>query len=102
MEPTEPPLAIKRANAEQELLMEWRDGLSVRLPLVPLRAECGCAHCVDEMTGQRVYHVEDVPPDITINGLQLIGNYALKIVWSDGHDTGLYTWELLRRLCERR
>jgi DUF971 family protein len=37
---------------------------------------------------------------ITANGAELVGNYALRIQWSDGHDTGLYTWKYLRELDE--
>jgi len=59
-----------------------------------------CARCVDEITGQRILDVEGLDPDIAIEEMQLVGNYALKIRWSDRHDTGLYTWPHLRRLCE--
>ena len=100
MEAIEPPVAIKRLNDQQLLLVEWRDGAEYRLPLVPLRAECGCARCVDEMTGRRMIEPGDISPDITIQELLLVGNYAVKILWSDGHNTGLYTWTLLRKLCD--
>jgi len=60
-----------------------------------------CARCVDEITGERIVDIEGLDPNISIRDLQLVGNYALKIRWSDGHDTGLYTWEHLRRLCEK-
>lgn len=99
MQATEPPMAIKRLNGEHLLLVEWRDGAEHRLPLVALRAECGCARCVDEMTGRRMITLGDISPDVVIDNLQLVGNYAVKITWSDGHNTGLYTWELLRKLC---
>jgi DUF971 family protein len=71
-----------------------------RLSLVELRAECMCARCVDEITGERIVDVEGIDPGIAIESMQLVGNYAVKIRWSDGHDTGLYTWGHLRRLCE--
>jgi DUF971 family protein len=45
--------------------------------------------------------VEGIDPEIAIDSMQLVGNYALKIRWSDGHDMGLYTWGHLRRLCEQ-
>jgi ATP-binding protein involved in chromosome partitioning len=99
VEPVEPPIAIKRQNDEQKLLIQWRDGSEFRLPLVPLRAECCCAHCVDEMTGRRLIEVSAIAPDITIDEMQLVGNYAVKLFWSDGHNTGLYTWALLQKLC---
>ena len=60
-----------------------------------------CARCVDEITGERIVDVEGIDQEIGIDGMELVGNYALKIRWSDGHDTGLYTWEHLRRLCEQ-
>ncbi len=59
-----------------------------------------CARCVDEITGQRIVDLEGIDPHIAIEDLKLVGNYALKISWSDGHDTGLYTWQHLRQLCE--
>ena len=97
-----PPQVIERMPAEQALLVKWHDGLERRLPLVGLRAECMCARCVDEITGERVVDVAGIDPEVAIREMQLVGNYALKIVWSDGHDTGLYTWGHLRRLCEGR
>jgi DUF971 family protein len=94
-----PPQTIERLPAEQRLLVRWQDGLECRLPLVALRAQCMCARCVDEITGQRIVDIDGIDPQIQIESMQLIGNYALKIRWSDGHDTGLYTWSHLRQLC---
>lgn len=65
-----------------------------------IRESCGCAHCVDEMTGRPILDPNTVSPNISINEMKLIGNYAVKISWSDGHDTGLFTWQRLRKLCE--
>jgi len=97
-----PPLAIERLPAEQALLVSWADGLARKLPLVELRAQCMCARCVDEITGERIVDLEGIDPAIAITDLSLVGNYALKIVWSDGHSSGLYTWAHLRQLCEAR
>jgi DUF971 family protein len=97
-----PPELIERLPKEQRLLVRWTDGAEGKLPLVALRAECMCARCVDEITGERIVDVEGIDPRISIVEMQLVGNYALKIRWSDGHDTGLYTWGHLRRLCEQR
>src|SRR5689334_18143331 len=100
-EPAEcpPPRSIERLSAEQALLVAWHDGLEARLPLVELRAACMCARCVDEITGKRIVDIDGIDPEIAIDAMQLVGNYALKIRWSDGHDTGLYTWPQLRALC---
>jgi DUF971 family protein len=96
-----PPQLIERLPAHQRLLVRWVDGVEGRLSLLELRAECMCARCVDEITGKRIVDVEGIDPQIAIREMQLVGNYALKIRWSDGHDTGLYTWGHLRRLCEQ-
>tara|TARA_R110002020_G_scaffold45849_2_gene130835 strand:- start:35 stop:229 length:195 start_codon:yes stop_codon:yes gene_type:complete len=50
------------------------------------------------MTGVRTYFVEDAPEDIQPENMELIGNYAVKILWSDGHSTGLYTWDYLKKI----
>ncbi len=97
---SQPPRAIERLPAERALKVAWADGLEAKLGLVELRGECMCARCVNEITGERIVEVEGIDPQIAIEEMQLVGNYALKIRWSDGHDTGLYTWPHLRQLCE--
>ena len=100
MEGAIPPTSIRRLPAEQLLEVSWPDGLTARLPLVPLRAECMCARCVDEITGERIVELDGIDPAIQIDEMKLIGNYAVKLYWSDGHNQGLYTWPHLRRLSE--
>jgi len=102
MQPAEclPPKSIERLPVEHALRIAWHDGLDARLPLVELRAQCMCARCVDEITGERIVDIAGIDPQIAIDEMQLVGNYALKIRWSDGHDTGLYTWAHLRELCQ--
>jgi len=95
-----PPKGIERLPGERALRVAWADGLEAKLNLVALRGECMCARCVDEITGERIVDVEGIDPEIQIDEMQLVGNYAVKMKWSDGHDTGIYTWEHLRRLCE--
>jgi PAS domain S-box-containing protein len=55
---------------------------------------------VDEMTGERILDPATIPADIQPTGLSFSGNYALKIAWSDGHSTGLYTWDLLAEIAQ--
>ena len=63
-----------------------------------LRLACRCAHCVDEMTGRRVLRETSVPQDVRPLAIAPVGRYAIEIHWSDGHRTGIYTWDLLYRL----
>jgi DUF971 family protein len=95
-----PPMSIERLPAENALCLVWHDALEGRVPYLTLRGECMCARCVDEITGERILDLEGIDPEVSATEMSLVGNYALKIRWSDGHDTGLYTWPHLRRLCE--
>ena len=95
-----PPSSLERLPLARALLVSWRDGLAAQLPYLALRGQCMCARCVDEITGERIVDLDGLDPHVAIEDLQLVGNYALKIRWTDGHDTGLYTWQHLRQLCQ--
>jgi DUF971 family protein len=92
------PTNIRALREPPALEVTWPDGRVEEIRYRRLREECPCAQCVDELTGVRVLDVAMIPDDIRPAGVSFVGNYALKITWSDGHDTGLYSWELLRRL----
>ena len=89
------PTAMNRSDQELVLQLIWPDGLEVTVPYRELRLACHCAHCVDEWTGKPLLDPATVPQDVAIGSMQLKGNYAVKISWTDGHDTGLYTWTRL-------
>jgi len=80
--------------------IEWNDGHQARYPVRFLRQQCPCAACVDEWTGARRLNADDVPMLIMLNDIQPVGRYALQFRWSDGHDTGIYSYQLLRKLCQ--
>jgi DUF971 family protein len=94
-----PPQSLERLPNERALRITWADGMQASLPYLQLRAQCMCARCVDEITGERIVDIEGLDPAVAIDQMELVGNYAVKIRWSDGHDTGLYTWPHLRQLC---
>jgi DUF971 family protein len=77
----------------------WADGHVSEYPNLELRYACSCALCVDEWSGNRRVRREDLPDDIRPTGIQLVGNYAVQIPWSDGHATGIYTYDHLRAIC---
>jgi len=80
------------------LRIEWKDGhVSVYEPR-ELRLLCPCAGCVDEMTGERILTPGMVPDDVHPTAIHYVGRYALQFVWSDGHSTGIYPYEYLRRV----
>lgn len=99
-DPCSPPAVIERLPSERVLQVVWNGGLRARLAWRPLRAACMCAGCVDEHTGERLIQIADIDERIAIDHLELVGNYALRIRWSDGHDAGLFTWSYLRQLSQ--
>jgi DUF971 family protein len=58
-----------------------------------------CAFCVDELTGVRKILPGSIPAGLERVSVAAVGNYALTFSWSDGHDTGIYTFDHLRRIC---
>ncbi|MFY0312628.1 P-loop NTPase [Leisingera sp. D0M16] len=80
------------------LILRWADGVEQRLAPRDLRLVCPCAQCQDEMTSARLLDSDRVPFDIGITRIWSVGNYALGMAFSDGHDTGIYTFKALRSM----
>lgn len=87
-----------RRVGDQELLFLWSDGKRQLLEYPALRLHCPCAGCVDEMTGRRLITPERIRPGIHATDWKPVGNYALQFRWSDGHQTGIYSFDYLRSL----
>lgn len=100
MNPTQ-PTAVTADKTQRLLIISWADGHQSRLPYAGLRLNCPCVEC----KGGHLYM--GTPPDlevmaqaddpVTIEQVQAVGTYALQFQWSDGHYTGIYTWEYLRQ-----
>lgn len=97
---TDAPRRISNPNHHQ-LRLEWTDGATQTLDFVDLRFECPCAHCVDEKTGKRLIRRGQIKPDVRPAKITPVGNYAVRIDWSDAHSSGIYTYERLREVGER-
>jgi ATP-binding protein involved in chromosome partitioning len=80
------------------LRIEWKDGPVSRYPVRTLRLACRCALCVEERTGRPILREEEVPEDVRPVRISPVGRYAIQISWTDGHDSGIYTFEHLRAL----
>ena len=87
-------LILKRA--ERVLEVAFEDGSRVSLPAEYLRVVSPSAEVQGHGPGQEV----TVPGKRTvgIDGLEPVGNYAVRILFDDGHDTGIYTWRYLAEL----
>ena len=92
------PHAINRRD--DGLLIEWDErGHLGFFPARSLRLACPCAGCVEEVSGRPLLDPARVLLDIRPVSVQLVGAYGLRINWSDGHGTGIYTFEQLLRNC---
>ena len=91
------PVEVGRAN-QHDVKITWQDGHESIYPARELRLACPCAACVDEVTGQMRLIASSVAQNVHPVKIDLIGRYAISIQWSDGHNTGIYSFERLRKL----
>jgi DUF971 family protein len=93
------PRAVEPTEDGLRLRIEWQDGHASEYTPRYLRLSCRCAGCVEEMTGRPLLDAGSVPWDVHPLAIRYVGRYALRFDWSDGHATGIYSFELLRALC---
>ena len=97
------PQSIKLDKKRHVLVIDWNDGNSVEYSWDGLRDACPCAQCRDEHSSANMNTVDMVftlnpVKSFNLDSVELAGNYALKLYWSDGHNSGIYGWEYLRTL----
>lgn len=99
------PTNVNLNRQEAYLEVSWSDEKICRYPLPELREACPCVECRGghEFMGREFEpkNILELKParSYKIEGLELVGNYALQPVWDDGHSTGIYSWDYLRRIC---
>ena len=96
------PMPVPYAITRQDdgLLIEWdQAGHRALYPARALRLACQCAVCVEEMSGRPLLDPAQVAADIRPLSVALVGTYGLRVQWSDGHGTGIYTFERLLASC---
>jgi DUF971 family protein len=91
-----PPESID-VTPQGGLRIVWEGPREVELPPFQLRDQCPCASCVEEGTGRKLLDAASIPQGIRIRDVKPVGNYAIQLHWSDGHSTGIYSWETLRK-----
>ncbi len=99
------PLNISEFS-DSALIVVWEDGHESIYPYEDLRQICPCATCrrlrEKSKTGKlplKKAVLQGQVMDIKPKEIQPVGRYAVRFVWNDGHDTGIYTYEFLRRNC---
>lgn len=89
------PIEVEVQTAGKQLRIHWSDGHQSIYALHYLRGFCPCAVCQGH--GGAWNFQANTAPDIA--DIHEVGNYALGIGFSDGHSTGIYTFDILRELC---
>jgi len=96
----EPTQIIEESDAEVSI--KWSDDAETLYNASALRRACPCAGCVHEWTGEKILKPENIPEDLTFSSIGVVGRYALNFIFSDGHDSGIYTFTYLRQLSEKK
>ena len=89
------PIEVRHEKAARRLVVEWDDGHSSEYPLDYLRSWCPCAGCQGHAPEAKYLNLQGQE----IVQLDPVGNYAVSPTWADGHNTGIYSFRLLRSLC---
>ena len=99
-------IAISKSKGIQ---IDWKDGHHSDFSLGYLRDECPCASCTGAHGTEPKKTNYSAPasadpfkmykPAIKMTDVQPVGNYAVQIFWNDGHSTGIYSFDHLRKIC---
>lgn len=114
MTPQTTPVRID-LKRDEKLDITWQDGTSCSYSLTLLRSMCPCAQCkvvreqrdphdISPASQQKKKPLLTILPgnyvgQLSVVDAQMVGNYAIKIEWSDKHDTGIYSFQYLREIC---
>ena len=89
------PLEVRHETSARRIVVSWDDGHTSVYPLDYLRSWCPCAGCQGHAPTARYLDMQG--QDLAL--VEGVGNYALGLTWKDGHNTGIYSFRLLRGLC---
>ena len=103
MIPNPEHIAISKSNG---IKIDWLGGHHSDYPLVYLRKQCPCATCTGAHGQEPKPYREPEPnpfqmfaPRLKMDKIEAVGNYAIRIDWNDGHNTGIYSYDHLRKIC---
>lgn len=97
---------------DQRLLVEWEDGSTSQYSITYLRSMCPCAMCKITRSGQDPHQLlqpqkkglslhilpGNYTGSITVTSAEMVGTYAIKLTFSDNHDSGIYSFQYLREI----
>jgi DUF971 family protein len=92
----EPTQIIEESDGR--LSIKWSDAAEANYNAAQLRRACPCAGCVNEWTGEKMLKDDTISSDLSFSNITVVGRYALNFHFSDGHETGIYSFKYLREL----
>jgi DUF971 family protein len=105
LDPRKKPVGIRvHVSTGQGVEIDWADGHASRYGFPYLRDNCPCALCNDERekkanSGSASATLPMFKPRVSAKSAAAVGNYAVQIEFSDGHATGIFSFEHLREIC---
>lgn len=85
-------------ESDSEITIAWSDEKQDSYQAADLRRACPCAGCVNEWTGEKTLNPASIADDISFSSIAVVGRYALNFNFSDGHDTGIFSFKYLREM----
>lgn len=97
---------VKHRNEPPEILIvqpsilsiRWKTGQEQQVQVCDIQKKCGCANCIDEISGKRLLDPSSVRPDVGLISMKKIGRYGMQFQFTSGCSTGIYSYEILRSL----
>ncbi len=87
-------------ESDSEVSIRWSDGAATKYSAPQLRRSCPCAGCINEWTGEKQLDDAQIPDDLAFRHISIVGRYALNFHFTDGHDTGIFSFAFLRKLSD--
>lgn len=88
-------IAVEVSDDDETFVITWDDGQTSIIPWAFLRGACPCVLCKRDHRGVDIDQIEDVEGVWLIDWMP-VGNYAIRLLWSDAHETGIYDFGYLR------
>lgn len=91
---------VKLSVTDKKFLdVKWDDDTEDRIKLANLRMKCPCAACSAEREKRGSKYIPIYSDEeLSLREIKIIGNYAVGIIWKDGHDTGIYEYNYLKKI----
>ena len=95
------PVRIRLSEDRKDLIIAWSSGRECRYPMPLLRKKCPCATCQADRDSKGPLYIPLFTGDaLTLKDVKQQGNYAIQLIWRDGHHTGIYDYAHLLALCD--